>query len=151
MTLAEKISADITVAMKSRDSARLRALRMIKTALKLRETELPGPIDDTEAVRVLQKLLNQRKDAAEQFRASGRPERAEQEEAEGRLIQSYLPSAPTEQEMREAVEKAIAATGASSPKDMGAVMKLVRADLEGKAVDGKALSDMVKAKLSGQG
>jgi uncharacterized protein len=148
MALAEKINHDITKAMKDRDAVRLSTLRMMKTALTLRETELPGSIDDAEAVRVLQKLVSQRKDAAEQFRNGGRLERAEQEEAEALLIQSYLPEAPREEEMREAVQKAIESLGASSVKDMGAVMKAVKAQFEGKSVDGKALSDLVKAKLS---
>ncbi|HUK89507.1 MAG TPA: GatB/YqeY domain-containing protein [Blastocatellia bacterium] len=148
MALAEKINHDITNAMKAKDAARLGALRMIKTALTLRGTEIAGPLDDTEAIRVLQKLLNQRRDSAEQFRAAGRVDRAEQEEAEARLILSYLPAAPTEDEMRAAVDRAIAASHATSIKDMGAVMKLVRAEFEGKSVDGKALSDLVKAKLS---
>ena len=151
MTLAERIGIDMTQAMKAKGAARLSALRLIKTALRLRETELTGPISDAEAVRVLQRLLNQRRDAAEQFRAGGRFDRAEQEEAEGRLIESYLPSAPTEQEMREVVQKAIQASGASSPKDMGAVMKAARAELEGRPIDGKVLSDLVKAMLSGEG
>jgi uncharacterized protein YqeY len=148
MALAEKINHDITDAMKARDAVKLSTLRMMKTALTLRETELPGSIDDAEAVRVLQKLVSQRKDAAEQFRTGGRLERAEQEEAEARLIQSYLPEAPTEGEMRDAVQKAIESLGASSVKDMGTVMKAIKAQFEGKSVDGKALSDLVKSKLS---
>jgi uncharacterized protein YqeY len=148
MGLVEQINQDITAAMKAKDADRLGALRMIKTALKLRETELPGPIDETEGVRVLQKLLSQRKDAAEQYTAAGRADRAEKEQAEARLIESYLPAAPTEDEMAAAVLEAIQEAGASSVKDMGSVMKIARAKFEGKAVDGKALSDLVKAKLS---
>jgi uncharacterized protein YqeY len=151
MALVEQINREITEAMKAKDADRLSTLRMIKTALKLRETELPGPIDEAEGFRVLQKLLSQRKDAAEQFRAAGRADRADKEEAEGRLIESYLPAAPTEQEMAKAVLEAIQETGASSVKDMGAVMKIARAKFEGKSVDGKALSDLVKAKLSSAG
>jgi uncharacterized protein YqeY len=133
--------------MKAKEAERLSALRMIKTALKLRETELPAGVDDGEAAKVLNMLLKQRRDAAEQFRAGGREEMAVKEENEARLIQSYLPAAASEEEITRAVNETITEIGASSIKDMGAVMKAVRPKLEGKTVDGKALSDMVKAKL----
>jgi uncharacterized protein YqeY len=133
--------------MKAKEAERLSALRMVKTALKLRETELPGPVDDAEAIKVLNTLLKQRRDAAEQFRAGGREELALKEENEARIIQTYLPAAASEEDLSQSVDLAIAEVGASSMKDMGAVMKAVRAKLEGKTVDGKALSDMVKAKL----
>ena len=121
---------------------------MVKTALKMRETELPGDVDDTEAIKVLNTLLKQRRDAAEQFRAGGREEMALKEENEAVIIQSYLPASVSEEDMTRAVEDSIAELGASSMKDMGAVMKSVRAKLEGKTIDGKALSDLVKAKLT---
>lgn len=149
MPLADQINRDITEAMKSKQADRLNALRMIKTALKLRETELPGPIDDAEAMRVLQKLLNQRHDAAEQYRAAGREDRAKKEEEEARLIGSYLPVPPTQEEMLAAIEAAISESRATSVKDMGAVIKLARQKLEGKPIDGKLLSDRVKARLAG--
>jgi len=149
MPIADQINRDITEAMKAKEADRLNALRMVKTALKLRETELPGPIDDTEAMKVLQKLLNQRHDAAEQYRAAGREDRAEKEEQEARLIQSYLPVAPTQEEIEIAIEAAITESAATSIKEMGAVMKLARQKLEGKPVDGKLLSDQVKARLQG--
>jgi uncharacterized protein YqeY len=105
-------------------------------------------VDDAEAVKVLNTLLKQRRDAAEQFRAGGREERAVKEENEAKLIQSYLPAAASEEEITKAVNETITEIGASSIKDMGAVMKAVRPKLEGKTVDGKALSDLVKARLS---
>ncbi|HST21627.1 MAG TPA: GatB/YqeY domain-containing protein [Blastocatellia bacterium] len=148
MPIVDQISRDIIAAMKAKEAERLSALRMVKTALKLRETDLPGEVDDAEAERVLKTLLKQRRDAAEQFRAGNREEMALKEENEARIIQSYLPEAASEEEMSRAVDEAIAETGASSMKDMGAVMKTVRPKLEGKTVDGKVLSDMVKAKLS---
>jgi uncharacterized protein len=148
MPIVEQISRDITAAMKAREAERLSALRMMKTALTLRETELPGGVDDSEAGRVLNTLLKQRRDAAEQYRAAGRNDLAEKEENEARLIQTYLPASASEDEMARAVDETIAELGASSMKDMGAVMKAVRPRLEGKTVDGKALSDLVKAKLS---
>jgi uncharacterized protein YqeY len=150
VTIVDQINADLTAAMKAREAERLSALRMVKTALKLRETELPGGVDDTEAMKVLNTLLKQRRDAAEQFRAGGREELALKEENEARIIQTYLPAAASEEDISGAVDESIAEVGASSMKDMGAVMKAVRAKLEGKTVDGKALSDMVKAKLSSQ-
>jgi uncharacterized protein len=150
MPITDQIDRDITEAMKARDAERLSALRMVKTALKLRQTELPGGVDDAEAMKVLSTLLKQRRDAAEAYRAGGRADLADKEEAEARIIQSYLPASASGEEMARAVEEAVAETGASSPKDMGAVMKAVRPKLEGKTVDGKALSDLVKARLSDQ-
>jgi uncharacterized protein len=147
MPIVDQINRDITEAMKAREAERLSALRLVKTALKLRETELPGAVDDAEAARVLNTLLKQRRDAAEQYRAAGREDLALKEENEGRIIQSYLPASAGEAEIAAAVEAAIAETGAASMKEMGAVMKAARARLEGKTVDGKALSDLVKAKL----
>lgn len=147
MPITDQIDRDITEAMKARDAERLSALRMVKTALKLRQSELPGGVDDAEAMKVLSTLLKQRRDAAEAYRAGGRPDLAEKEEAEARIVQSYLPASASEEEMARAVEEAVAETGASSPKEMGAVMKAVRPKLEGKTVDGKALSDLVKARL----
>ena len=147
MPIVDQINRDLTEAMKAKEVERLSAIRMVKTALKLRETELPGEVDDTEAIKVLNTLLKQRRDAAEQYRNGGREELALKEENEARLIQTYLPAAASEQDILQAVEASIAELGASSIKDMGAVMKAVRPKLEGKTVDGKTLSDLVKAKL----
>lgn len=148
MPIVEQVNRDMIAAMKAREAERLSTLRMMKTALKLRETELPGEVDDTEAMRVLNTLLKQRRDAAEQFRAGHREELARKEENEARIIQSYLPAAASADEMARAVAETIIELGATSTKAMGAVMKAVRPKLEGKTVDGKALSEMVKAKLS---
>ena len=148
MPIVDQINSDLTEAMKAREAERLSALRMVKTALKMRETELPGDVDDAEAVKVLNTLLKQRRDAADQFRAGGREEMALKEENEARIIQTYLPASVSQEEMAQAVDASIAELGASSMKDMGSVMKTVRAKLEGKTVDGKTLSDLVKAKLS---
>src|SRR5882762_9441044 len=139
MPIVDQISRDLTEAMKARQAERLSALRMVKTALKLRETDLPGEVDDAEAIKVLNTLLKQRRDAAEQFRAGGREEMALKEENEAVIIQSYLPASVSQEEMARAVDEAIAETGATSMKDMGAVMKAVRVKLEGMTIDGKAL------------
>ena len=148
MPIVEQINRDITAAMKAKEAERLSALRMMKTALTLRETELPGAVDDAEAARVLNTVLKQRRDAAEQYRAAGRNDLADKEENEARLIQTYLPASASEEEMARAVDETIAEVGATSMKDIGGVMKAVRLRLEGKTVDGKALSELVKAKLS---
>lgn len=148
MAITDQIDRDITEAMKARDAQRLSALRMVKTALKMRQSELPSGVDDAEAMKVLSTLLKQRRDAAEAYRAGGRDDLADKEEAEARIVQSYLPASASEEDMARAVEEAVAETGASSPKDMGSVMKAVRGKLEGKTVDGKALSDLVKSRLS---
>jgi uncharacterized protein len=148
MPIVEQINQDVITAMKAKDAGRLSALRMVKTALKLRETELPGGVDDTEAIRILNTLLKQRRDAADAFRAGGREEMAKKEDAEALIIQEYLPAAASPEDMMSAIESAIAETAATSMKDMGTVMKAARANLEGKNIDGKALSEMVKARLS---
>ena len=148
MPIVDQISSDLTEAMKAREAERLSALRMVKTALTLRQTELPGGVDDAEAMKVLNTLLKLRRDAAEQFRAGGREELALKEENEARIIQTYLPASASEEDISRAVDEAITEAGASSMKDMGAVMKAVRAKLEGKTIDGKALSDLVKTKLA---
>jgi uncharacterized protein len=149
MPIVDQINRDLTEAMKAKEAERLSAIRMIKTALKLRETDLPGEVDDAEAIKVLNTLLKQRRDAAEQYRAGHREELAQKEEREALIIQSYLPASASDEEISRAVDESIAEVGASSMKDMGAVMKAVRSKLEGKTIDGKMLSDMVKGKLSG--
>jgi uncharacterized protein YqeY len=148
MTIAQQIDHDLTEALKAREAERLSALRMVKTALKLRETEVPGSLGDEDALRVLNTLIKQRRDSAEQFRAAGREDLAQKEEREARIIQAYLPGAASPEDMARAVEDALAETGATSLKDMGAVMKAARARLQGQTVDGKALSDLVKARLA---
>jgi uncharacterized protein YqeY len=148
MTIVQQIDKDLTEALKAREAERLGALRMVKTALKLRETEVPGSLGDEDALRVLNTLIKQRRDSAEQFRAAGREDLAQKEEREARIIQAYLPGAASPEDMDRAVEEAVAETGATSPKDMGAVMKAARARLQGQTVDGKALSDLVKARLA---
>ena len=137
----------MVAAMKSRDEARLSALRMIKAALMKQKVDSPKPVDEAAEVQVLKSLIKQRIDAAEAFRKAGRAEQAEKEEAERALIESYLPAAATEQEVEAAIAEALAETGATSPKQMGLVMKAAQARLKGKTVDGKALSDKVRSRL----
>ena len=133
--------------MKSRDEARLGALRMIKAALMKQKVDSPQPVDEAAEMQVLKTLIKQRIEAAEAFRKAGRAEQAEKEEAERALIETYLPAAASEQEIEAAVAEALAETGATSPKQMGLVMKAAQARLKGKTVDGKALSDKVRSRL----
>ncbi len=148
MALLDKIQSDMTQAMKARDQDRLGALRMIKTALKKHEVDSMKPLDEPAEMQILKSLVKQRQEAAEMFRQGGRPELADKEEAELRLIESYLPAAPSEEEVEAAIAAALAETGATSLKQMGLVMKAAQAKLAGKRVDGKALSEKVRAKLA---
>src|SRR6516162_11702383 len=127
MTLVEQVEKDLVAAMKGREELRLSVLRMMKTALKLKQTESGRPLADAEALTVLRTLVKQRHESAEQFRKGGREDRAEKEEAEIKIVEGYLPAAATEEEIQAAVTTAIVETGAASPKDMGKVMKTTMA------------------------
>ena len=148
MPLLDQIQKDMVAAMKGHEEARLGALRMIKTALKKTEVDSMKPLDEATEMQVLNTLVKQRRESAEMFRKGGREELAVKEEAELKLIESYLPSAPTEEEMDAAIAAAIAETGVTSLKQMGVAMKAAQAKLTGKRVDGKAMSERVRARLS---
>jgi uncharacterized protein YqeY len=148
MAYIDRIQDDLTAAMKEKDELRLSVLRMMKSALKLKEVEKMRPLDDMESLQVLQTLVKQRHDSAEQFTKGGRPDLAAKEKKEIAIIETYLPAAPTDEEMHRAVEAAIEEEGADSLKQMGAVIKAARARLEGKTIDGKALSDRVRERLA---
>jgi uncharacterized protein YqeY len=137
----------MVAAMKARQEARLSALRMVKAALMKLKVDSPKPLDEAAEMQVLKSLIKQRIDAAEAFRKAGRTEQADKEEAERALIESYLPASATPAEMDEAIAAALAETGVASLKQMGVAMKAAQARLQGKVVDGKALSDKVRAKL----
>ena len=147
MPLIDQVTQAMVAAMKSRDEARLSALRMIKAALMKQKVDSPKPVDEAAEMQVLKTLIKQRTEAAEAFRQAGREEQAVKEEAERALIESYLPAGATEQEIEAAVAEALAETGATSLKQMGVVMKAAQAKLTGKMVDGKALSDKVRSRL----
>jgi uncharacterized protein YqeY len=147
MPLIDQVSQAMVAAMKSRDEARLSALRMMKAALMKQKVDSPQPVDQAAEMQLLKTLIKQRTEAAEAFRKAGRAEQAEKEEAERALIESYLPAAATEQEIEAAIAEALAETGATSLKQMGLVMKAAQARLAGKTVDGKALSDKVRSRL----
>ena len=147
MSLMTKIADDMKSAMKQKEAAKLSTLRMVKAALMNRQIEVGGELSDEEALKTLNTLVKQRKDSAEQYSAGGRAELAEKELLEVAVIEAYLPAAASAEEISEAVGKAIEETGASSMKDMGAVMKASLAALSGKTVDGKAVSEVVRSKL----
>ena len=134
--------------MKGREEARLDALRMIKTALKKHEIDAMKPLDEPTELQILNTLIKQRKEASDMFRKGNRPELADKEDAELKLIESYMPSAPTDEEVDAAIAAAMSESGITSLKQMGVVMKAAQAKLAGKRVDGKALSDRVRSKLT---
>jgi len=147
MPLLDRIQAEMTASMKARDEARLSALRMIKSALKKHEIDSMKPLDEATEMQVMNTILKQRRDSIDMFRKGGRPELAEKEEAELKIVESFLPAPPSDEEIAAAVDQAIAETGASSAKEMGKVMKAAQGRLAGKRVDGKALSEKVRARL----
>ena len=152
MSLVEQIQKDITTAMKARDEHRLSTLRMVKSALKLREVEKMAPLDEKESQAILVTLIKQRKESVEQFTKGGRQEMADKEAAEIILIESYLPKSAGEAEIAAGVKAVIAEMGAPTMKDMGTVMKNAMARFAGAGmrVDGKVVSEAVKLELAGK-
>jgi hypothetical protein len=148
MTLSEKVQKDLVDAMRAKDELRLSVLRSIKSAIQYKETEKIRAIDENESIALLQTLVKQRKESIDQFTKGNRPELADKESKELAIIETYLPAGASEAEMDAAISKAIAETSATSIKQMGAVVKSAKAALEGKTVDGKALSDRVRSRLS---
>ena len=148
MALLDRIQSDMTAAMRAKDEARLNAIRLIKTALKKHEIDSMKPLDENTEVQVLSTLIKQRREASDMFRKGGRAELADKEDAELKLIESYMPAAPTDAEIEAAIAAALTETGVTSAKQMGVVMKAAQAKLAGKRVDGKALSEKVRARLS---
>ena len=148
MSLAEQIQKDLVVAMRAKEELRLSVIRGIKAAIKHKEIEKMRPLDDQESLQILQTLVKQRKESIDQFTKGGRQELADKETKELAIIETYLPAGASAAEMDAAITKALAETGANSMKQMGAVVKAAKAHLEGKVVDGKALSDRVRTNLT---
>ena len=148
MSLKEKIVGDLTAAMKAKDANRLSTLRMVKANLMNRQIEKGAELTDDEITKALQSLVKQRRDSIEQYTNAGRTELAEKEQAEIAVLEDYLPQAASAGEIEAAVAEAIAETGAGSMKEMGSVMKATMAKLQGKTIDGKLVSETVKAKLN---
>jgi len=149
MSLMERIDSDLKTSMKARDALRTSVLRMAKSAIRNREIDARGPLDEGEMVRLLQGLVKQREEAATQFRQGQRPELAEKEEAEIALLRAYLPEEASDADITAAVDAAVAETGAQGPKDLGRVMKAALASLAaaGKPADGKKVNQRVREKL----
>ena len=148
-TLIERISGDIADAMRSRDQARLGALRMAKAALMNAEVQRGRGLTEPESQQVMASLIKQRRDSIEQFNAGGRNDLAAKEAAEITMLETYLPPPIDQAEIEMAVDAAIAETGASSAKDLGRVMKGVMAKLAGRTVDGKLVNEIVRRRLAG--
>jgi uncharacterized protein YqeY len=149
MTLNEKVAAEITAAMKAKDAARLSALRMLKAAIMNKGVEKGRDLDDSEVLQVVSSLVKQRRDSIEQFQKAGRTDLVDKETGEVAVLEQYLPPAASPEDIDAAVSAAIAETAASSPKDMGKVMKAVMPRLAGKNADGRAVNEAVRRKLGG--
>lgn len=149
MSLKDKITGDLTAAMKAKDANRLSVLRMVKANIMNRQIEKGSDLTDDEITKALQSLVKQRKDSIDQYEKAGRNELAEKEQSELLVLEDYLPQAASFEEVEKAIAEAIRETGASSMKEMGAVMKSAQAKLAGKAADGRLLSETVKSKLQG--
>jgi uncharacterized protein YqeY len=147
MSLEKTLSADIVTAMKAKDQNRLTPLRMLKTAITNKSIEKGRALDEAEELQVLAMLVKQRRDSIDQFTKGGRPDLADKEQAEIAILSAYQPASASDDEIAAAVVAAMTETGATTAKDMGKVMKAVMAGLAGKTVDGKKVSEAVKAKL----
>ena len=148
MSLHDRLTEDLKLAMKSRDQLRMDVIRMIKAAVLNKEVELKRDLDDAEMSRVMTTLVKQRRESVEQFEKARRTELAEKERREIEIIEAYLSKPLTHHELEALVVSIISETGASSMKDMGQVMKAVMARVAGRPIDGKQVSDLVKSKLS---
>jgi hypothetical protein len=147
MALKDRIDTDLKSAMREKDAARLSVVRMLKSAIKYREIELMKPLDDAGIEAVVASEIKRRRDSVEQYRAGKREDLASKEEAEIGVLQGYLPQQLSAEEVAAKVDAAIAQSGAKGPKDMGAVMKLLMPEVQGRA-DGKVVSELVKQKLA---
>lgn len=148
MPVFEQIQKDMVAAMKAKEEARLGAIRMIKSALQKHQIDSMKPLDDAAEMQVLNTLVKQRRDSIDMFRKGGREDLAVKEEGELKIIESYLPASATDEDIDAAIAAAMTETGITSLKQMGQVMNAAKANLAGKRVDGKLLSDRVRSKLS---
>lgn len=149
MTLFERVTQEIADAMRQRDQASLGPLRMLKAALMNHEVTRGRSLDEAESLQVVNQLVKQRRDSIDQFKAGGRTDLADKEQAELTFLEKFLPPAADPTAVAAAIEAAVAETGATSAKDMGKVMKAVNTALAGQTIDGKALAEAVKRRLSG--
>jgi uncharacterized protein YqeY len=149
MALREKLDEDLKSAMRAKDSLRMNTVRALKSAIKYREIELMKPLDDAGILGVVSTEIKRRRDSVEQYRAGNRADLADKEDAEIRILQEYLPQQLTQAELEAKVDEVIGRVGAQGPKDMGAVMKALLPDVQGRA-DGKVVSELVKQRLAGR-
>jgi uncharacterized protein YqeY len=148
MALKERLDQDLKAAMRERAELKLSTIRMLKSAIKYREIELMKPLDDAGVQGVIASEIKRRRDSVEQYRAANRADLADKEDAELHILQAYLPQQLTHAELEAKVEEAVKKVGAQGPKDMGAVMKALLPEVQGKA-EGKLVSELVKARLAG--
>ena len=149
MALKDQLDADLRSAMRDKDTVKLSVVRMLKSAVKYREIELMKPLDDAGVLQVITAELKRHRDSVEQYRAGHRQDLVDKEEAEIAILQAWLPAQLGEAEVRAKVDEVVARLGALGPKDMGAVMKALLPEVQGRA-DGKLVSELVKARLSGR-
>ncbi len=149
MALKDQLDADLKAAMRDKDAVKLSVVRMLKSAIKYREIEVMKPLDDAGVLQVISSEIKRHKDSVEQYRAGNRTDLVEKEEAEIAVLQGWLPTQLTEAEVRAKVDAVVTQVGAKGPKDMGAVMKALLPEVQGKA-DGKLVSELVKARLAGK-
>ena len=149
MSLSKQIVSDLTASMKAQEASRTSTLRMVKAAMMNRQIEKGSELDDDDVQKLLRSLVKQRRDSIEQYDKAGRQELVAKEQAEIDVIETYLPQAASAGVIEQAVVAAIAETGATSMKDMGKVMKAAQAALAGQNADGRVISEVVKAKLTG--
>lgn len=147
MSLRDRLTEDLKLAMKSRDQLRMDVIRMVKAAIMNKEMEIKKDLDDAEMSRIMTTLIKQRRDSVEQYEKAQRPELAAKERQEISIIEGYLPQALSLEQLAEVVEGAIAESEARSLKDLGTVMKAVMVRLAGQPVDGKQISELVRTKL----
>jgi uncharacterized protein YqeY len=147
VALKETLDADLKSAMREKQQLKLSVIRMLKSAVKYREIEVMKPLDDAGVQQVIASEIKRRRDSVEQYRAGNRADLADKEEAEIAVLQAYLPEQLSEDQVRAKVDEVIARVGAKGPKDMGAVMKALLPEVQGKA-EGKAVSELVKQKLA---
>ncbi len=145
--LKEKLDADLKAAMKNKDALKLSVVRMLKSAIKYREIEVMKSLDDAEVQVVIASEVKRRRDSVEQYKAGNRQDLADKEEAEIAVLQAYQPQQLSEGELSAKVDEVVARVGAKGPKDMGAVMKALLPEVQGRA-EGKIVSEMVKQRLA---
>jgi uncharacterized protein len=147
MSLRDRLTEDLKLAMKARDQLRMDVIRMIKAAVMNKEIEIKKDLDDAEMSRVMTTMIKQRRESVEQFEKGNRAELAAKERLEIIVLESYFPQALSLEQLSTVVDLVIQETGAQSLKEMGAVMKAVMVRVAGQPVDGKQISDLVRAKL----